>query len=98
MTNFLVFYRSDVTASDQMNNATPEQVDASMQAWMAWFDKAGPAIVERGAPLSGSDPTITGYSVLQADSRAALDEILEGHPHLQLGTLDVYEALPIRGM
>jgi hypothetical protein len=36
--------------------------------------------------------------VLQADSREALDQILEGHPHLKMGTLDIYEALPMQGM
>jgi hypothetical protein len=98
MTNYLVLYKSDVTASDQMSNATPEQSAAGMQEWMAWFEKAGPALVDGGAPLSGSDPTTTGYSVLQADSREALDQILEGHPLLKMGTLDIYEALPMQGM
>lgn len=98
MTNYLVLYRADTTASEQMANATPEQAQAGMQAWMDWFEKAGPAIVDGGSPLSGDDRTVAGYSVLQADSREALDAVLEGHPHLMVGTVEVYEALPMPGM
>lgn len=98
MTNFLVLYKADIAASEQMASATPEQAEAGMQAWMAWFEKAGPAIVDGGTPLSGDDQTVAGYSILQADSRDALDAILEGHPHQMVGTLEVYESLPMPGM
>lgn len=98
MTNFLVLYRADTTAMEQMSNATPEQAQAGMQAWTAWFENAGPAVVDGGAPLSGDDRTLAGYSVLQAESRDALDAILDSHPHRQVGTFEVYEALPTPGM
>jgi hypothetical protein len=97
MTKFLVLYRADASAAEQMANATPEQQQAGMQAWMEWFDKAGDAVVDGGSPVqSGSG--IGGYSVLQAESRDALDTILEGHPHTMIGTLEVCEFLTMPGM
>ena len=99
MTKFLVLYRADATAAEQMANSTPEQRQDGMKAWMDWFGKAGSAVVDGGSPLSADgDKTITGYSILQADSRDALNAILDGHPHTHVGTLEVLEALPMPGM
>ena len=98
MTNYLVLYKAETGAMEQMSTATPEQAQAGMQAWMAWFEKAGPAIVDGGSPVTGDDATFTGYSVLQADSREVLDALLAEHPHRQMGTIEVYEALPMPGM
>ena len=103
MTKFLVLYRADASASEQMANATPEEQQAGMQAWMEWFGKAGEAVVDGGAPVMGGEaaagaPAVCGYSVLQADSRAALDTVLEGHPHTAVGTLEVLEFVPMPGM
>ena len=72
MSKFLVLYRADVTAAEQMANATAEQQQAGMQAWTEWFSKAGDAVVDGGSPVSGDDKTITSYSLMQADSREAL--------------------------
>jgi hypothetical protein len=77
-----------------MAQATPEQAQAGMDAWMAWAQRAGEAIVDLGAPLqpagrvtasgtSASD-SHSGYSILQADSFEALASVLEGHRHLQM--------------
>ena len=43
-------------------------------------ESAGPAIVDLGAPLDG-EGDVTDFSILQADSRASLDELLANHPH-----------------
>jgi hypothetical protein len=98
MTKYLVLYRSDVSARDQMANATPEQAQAGMQAWMEWFGKAGDAVIDGGAPVSGDDQTIGGYSILQAESRDELNAVLDSHPHKQIGTIEVLEFLPTPGM
>src|SRR5206468_355651 len=81
VTKFLILYRADVSAAEQMASASPEQQQAGMQAWMEWFGKAGDAVVDGGAPVSGDDKTITGYSLLQADSRQALNAILDSQRH-----------------
>ena len=98
MRKFLVLYRSDVSAEEQMANTAPEQAQAGMQAWNEWFTKAGSVVVDGGSPVSGDDRTIGGYSVLQADSRQELDKLLEAHPHRAVGTIEVLEFLTMPGM
>jgi hypothetical protein len=99
VTKFLVLYRSRVSAREQMANATPEQAQAGMEAWQAWAGKAGSSIADLGAPLAG-DGDITGFSILEADSRAAVDELLADHPHRHMpgAEIDVLEFLPLPGM
>jgi hypothetical protein len=99
VTKFLVLYRSPVSAREQMANATPEQAQAGMQAWQAWAQKAESSIVDLGAPLAG-DGDITGFSILEADSRPAIDKLLADHPHRHMpgAAIDVLEFLPIPGM
>ncbi|WP_300678757.1 hypothetical protein [Nocardioides sp.] len=81
MAKFLLLYRTDASAAEQMANATPEQQQAGMQAWMDWFGRAGDVIVDGGSPVQ-SESGIGGYSILEAPSRQEIDAVLEGHPHL----------------
>ena len=105
MTKYLVLYRSKLTAAEQMTQSTPEQAQAGMEAWTAWAEQAGDAIVDLGTPLqvveSGGDAgdPIGGYSILQADSHDALAKVLDGHPHNETGgTIETLEVLAIPGM
>jgi hypothetical protein len=70
-----------------------------MEAWQAWAQTAGPAIVDLGAPLDG-DGDVTGFSILEADSRSAIDELLADHPHRHMAgaTIDVLEFISLPGM
>jgi hypothetical protein len=109
MPKYLVLYRSPVSAREQMGASTPEQAQAGMEGWMRWAGKAGSAIVDLGSPLAsegtvggksdGGTP-IGGFSVLEADSLAALKKVLDGHPHLEApeGSIEVLEFLPVPGM
>lgn len=98
MAKYLVLYRSTEDAAARLAQATPQEQQAGMQAWMEWFGKAGSAVVDGGAPLSGGDGTLGGYSILQADSPEALNSILDGHPHTAAGgTIESYECLPMPG-
>src|SRR5690242_17609965 len=105
MPKYLVLYRSPTTAAEQMASSTPEQAQAGMDAWMAWSQKAGEAIVDLGSPLGvieaggdAGDP-IGGFSVLQADSHDAVQRALDGHPHAAMGgTIEILEFLPMPGM
>lgn len=109
MAKYLVLYRAPVSAKEQMANATPEQAKAGMDAWMAWSQRAGSAIVELGAPVgeafaiggkASAGTPIGGYSIVQAKSRAEAKKLFEGHPHLMMpgATIEVLEALPLPGM
>jgi hypothetical protein len=99
VSKFLVLYRSSVSAREQMADATPEQAQAGMEAWQAWAQRAGSAVVDLGAPLDG-DGDITGFSILEADSRSAVEELLADHPHRQApdAAIDVLEFLALPGM
>jgi hypothetical protein len=105
VTNYLVLYRSSMTADEQMAQSTPEQAQAGMDAWMAWAEQAGDAVVDLGTPLGvietggdSGDP-IGGYSILQAESPEALGTVLENHPHKTMGgTIETLECLRIPGM
>lgn len=111
MKKFLVIYGSPTSAREQMAKATPEQAKAGMDAWLAWSQKAGTAIIDLGAPLgnsamvSGGKTTdsksdIGGFSILQAESREALGALLAEHPHFHMPgtTIEVHELLPLPGM
>lgn len=103
MARFIVLYTGDQPAADRMAAVAPEEQDASMAEWIAWGRRAGDALVDFGTPLSaasdGAAPGLGGYSILQADSAAAVQDLLAGHPHTAMGgTIDVYECLPVPGM
>ncbi|APA95766.1 YciI family protein [Nocardia seriolae] len=103
MTKFLVLYKADQSAREQLDQSTPEAQTAGMQAWMDWAARAGSAIVDLGSPLGpasmNADGGVGGFSVLQADSTEALQDVLKGHPHTEWGgTIDIYEFLAMPGM
>lgn len=105
----MVLYNSPQTASDTMTNATPEQIKASMDEWIKWRDEASKiAKVDFGLPLqvvsnitSGSvsdgNTKVSGYSIVEADSKDTVVELLKSHPQLKTeGTsIDVLEMLPL---
>lgn len=102
MTQFLVLYRADPAAIAAMPEPTPEQFEQMNAAWSQWAAKAGAAIVDFGNPTKpasdGADASIGGYSILQADNLAALQQVLEGHPHTAMGgRIEVHEITPIAG-
>jgi hypothetical protein len=105
VTKYLVLYRAKTTAAEQMSQGGSEQAQAGMEAWMAWAQRAGDAIVDMGSPLGlveaggdSGDP-IGGFSILQADSAEALAEVLAGHPHTEWGgTIETLEFLTMPGM
>ncbi len=106
MTKFLLLYRSTISAQEQMADATPEQAQAGMEAWMTWAGKAGSAILDLGSPTAtvatlgeGSDQPgfVGGYSLMESESTEALQTLLDGHPHLMMpgASIEVCELLPM---
>ena len=113
MAKFMVLYHARASAIEQMGNLTPEQQKAGMDLWMAWSEKNKDAIVDLGSPLAGSrrvrsnsvapdsDSTVSGFSVLEAESPEAVAEILNGHPHFHTPgevSIEVLAYLQIPGM
>lgn len=112
MTQYMLVYRADAKAEEAMADATPEQMQAGMAAWMAWHDKVGADNLEFGLPLqprvhvdqdgraSESTSDLSGYSILTADSVDHAAALVADHPHLKWrgGTIEILELLPMPGM
>jgi len=92
-----------------MANASPEEMQAGMDAWMGWARDAGSAVADLGSPLEASGhlgapaseraDNVVGYSFLEADSADAAASILKPHPHLGVdgNSIDVLELLAMPG-
>lgn len=104
MTKFLVTY----SGGAQPEGMTEEQTAQVMQAWNAWYESLGDAVVDFGNPTGASKvvvpggvvsdgaPGITGYSLLNADSLDAAAEACRQHPHLDAGgTITIHKTFDI---
>ena len=104
MEKYLVLYRSTMTLGEQMAGSSPEEMQAEMEAWMAWGSGAGDALADWGSPTrptSDDDPGpagwIGGYSILQAEDLAGVQAVLATHPHHRVGTIEVLAMMPMPG-
>jgi hypothetical protein len=70
-----------------------------MRAWQAWAQIAGSAIVDLGAPLDGAGD-VTGFSILEGESRSSIEELLADHPHRNMpgAEIDALEFMAVPGM
>jgi hypothetical protein len=87
---------------------TPADGKQHMAKWKAWVDGLGAALTDPGKPVAapknvsargisdraGSD-RFTGYSVIQADSMEAALAMAQECPHIEHGTIDVAEIMPM---
>lgn len=86
---------------------TPEEGQAEMQKWHAWFGSMGAAVVDGGNPVGpsktvsaagvaddgGSNP-LSGYSIVEAASIDAAVELAKGCPICaNEGSVEVAEAI-----
>ena len=108
----MVLYSSTMTASNLMANASPDQMKASMDKWLAWREEASKNFkVDFGLPMQAvgrvtsdgatdSDSKVSGYSIVEGDSKNTLIELLKTHPHLnrQGASIDVLEMLSMPGL
>ena len=108
MKKFLVLYRAPLESFEQIMKAPPEQQKAGMDAWNSWMKKVSAAMVDQGAALGktlkvtadGASPTrndLGGYSVMQAESKEALAELMKGHPHFTMkgGWIEIVDLVPM---
>ena len=110
MKKFLVLYKAPMSSFEQMKKATPEQQRAGADAWMAWSRKAGPLVVDLGAPLGkslrvtrvGPAPATSdlgGFSIVQGESKEAVAQALKDHPHFMMpdGFIEIIEFMAMPG-
>ncbi len=107
MANFIVIYRAPTSAMEAMQHLTTEEIQKGMEPWTQWAESAGDSLVELGSPLGNAvkitgegdtpgDPTISGYSILQADNIDGALALLRGHPHLGWAAgcvIEVFESM-----
>ena len=103
MTKYLLAYKGGGMP------ATEQERQAVMAAWGQWFGALGTAVVDGGNPFGksravaatgargdGASSSLTGYSVLQAESLDAAAKLAAGCPILKGGgTVDVYETINV---
>ena len=108
MKRFVVIYHAPASW-ELAKDASPEDMQKCMEAWMAWAAKCGDALVDFGTPLgsgqklskSGSSPSdrgVIGYSILQAEDLKGAEALLQGHPHLEWAAgceIEVHESMPV---
>ena len=99
MAHFVLAYKGGGSAEGEEAQA------AAMAAWGAWFGSLGSAVVDAGAPFAGSATvandksvgnggTLTGYSVISADSLDAAVSAAKGCPIFASGgSVEVYESM-----
>ena len=111
MAKFLILFNSPMSASEQMANATPEQMKASMQEWMDWKTEADKTVkFEWGLPLqartqitptgmTNSTSPVSGYAIMEGE-KDQITTLLQTHPHLKRegASIDVLEMLSMPGM
>jgi len=111
MKKFLLLYLSPVSAEQQMQNASPEDMQKGMEPWVTWFETYQQAMVDMGTP-TGNEMHVTkagrsrpatfigGYSIVQADDVDAVQAMLSDHPHFLMegNTIEVLELMPMPGM
>jgi len=88
--------------------ANPEARAAQMAKWKAWVDGLGSRMVNPGMPLGqgklvSSDGVsergpnhLTGFSIVLADNMDAALDIARHCPFLEIGTIEVAEAMEMR--
>lgn len=93
-------------------DSSPEEMQVSMQKWMAWAGEVGDRMVDFGTPLAGgmrvtpsgtseSTSQVAGYTIIEADDMDSALALARNHPHLEMAgscEIEVHEAQLVPGM
>lgn len=104
----LVFTDGSATSGQEMMQPTPEQQQAMIAAWTAWYTALGDHVADPGNPTGASSTVsasgrseggaskVTGYTVLSADSLDQAAELTKGCPILaDGGNIEIYETFNV---
>jgi len=107
MANYMMIYRGEATDTSDMSE---EDAAAVMAKWGVWMESVGPALTSVGAPFgpgtslvddgtTRSALSLTGYSVVEADSAETARALADGHPYLSDGngefSIELFELMPV---
>ncbi len=80
-----------------------------MARWKTWMDGLGAAIVNRGVPVGksktvsasgvtddGGPNPLAGFTIVKADNIEAAIGMAKQCPHLEIGTIEVAEAMDMK--
>jgi hypothetical protein len=93
MKTFMILYQTAASAqgfsaAEAMANASPEQMKAGMALWRRWRERCGNAIVDLGGAVTleatgatDASSAVSGYTILQADSKEEAIGLMADHPH-----------------
>lgn len=112
MARFMVLYSSTTSASQKMANSSLEEMKASVAEWLKWKDDASKtAKIDFGLPLEAvsriasdgitdSSSRVSGYCIVEGESKVAILELLRTHPHLKMSgtSVDLLEMLAMPGI
>jgi hypothetical protein len=86
MARYLITYHGPGMPHD------PAAVGQARQAFMAWAQKTGAALVDPGSPIAGyrtvggpAEGPVLGWSVIEADSPEDVAALLDDHPFVSRG-------------
>jgi hypothetical protein len=107
MAKYMLIYKGEATPMEEM---TPEQGAEVMAKWATWMEKVGPALADVGTPFgagaslvddgsAGMAQSLTGYSIVEADSLEGAKAHADGHPYLSEGkgnyAIDLFELMDV---
>ena len=109
MTRYIVLYHAPLAVAERFAQATPEEAQAGLHAWIEWAGKLGPALIDPGQPLgqsrrvsasgvSAGNTDVIGMSILHAESMADALTMVRDHHHLAWSddcTITVLEEMAI---
>ena len=96
MTKFVLLYQGGTMPQ------TPAEGEKTMADWMAWFGKAGSAVLDMGnayGPATAvgaqlSDSGTNGYSTVEGANVEAVKALVSDHPHLAAGgRIEIHETV-----
>jgi hypothetical protein len=114
MKKFLAIYTATGPKEkwNAMDEAKRKKVEeAGIKAWMEWGTAHQAAIVDQGSPLgktkrtaaegvSDTKNSMTGYTIVQAESHEAAAKMFLNHPHFTIfpgDAVEIMECLPLPG-
>jgi len=94
---------------EQLRN---ERMQAGMKAWHGWVSQHESVITDGGGPLgktklvnesgvSNISNSLSGYTIVTADSHEAAARLFENHPHFTIfpgDGVEIMEIMPIPGL
>jgi hypothetical protein len=115
MKTYLAVYNGTPASMAKWNELSEaeqaKRQQAGIAAWHAWVDHHKDVIVDVGAPLgttkritesgiSDIRNSLTGYTLVKAESHEAAAKLFENHPHFTIfpgDDVEVMECMPIPG-